>query len=350
MNKVKSTTMRVLIVLTFSVNVVMAITLAQGKQIQRRADFCSQTARALFQACKAEANDGFFKKKAICLNISDPDRREVCFDEADAALEEANQTCTEQRDGRVEACNSLGQDRYDPEIDPAKFDTDFNNLTRPNTYFPLRPGNRWEYQGGNEVNTVEVTSRTKLIEGVTCIVVDDLVFKDGDLSEDTADYFAMNKDGNVHYFGEEVKDYQTFSGDRPRRPGLVSIDGSFKHGREGDKGGIIFLASPTRGKAYLEEFSLGNAEDVTEILSTNYAFGSDRELDRFVPQQLVERLCSQRDCIVTRNFSLLEPGISARKYYARGIGFFLEVKPDSGQILQLVTCNFDSKCASLPRP
>jgi len=53
---------------------------------------------------------------------------------------------------------------------------------------------------------------------------------------------------------------------------------------------------------------------------------------------------------VTRNFSLLEPGVSSRKYYASGIGFFLEVNPATGEVLQLVDCSFDSRCADLPVP
>jgi hypothetical protein len=171
---------------------------------------------------------------------------------------------------------------------------------------------------------------------------------DGDLVEDTDDWFAQAKDGNVWYCGEEVKDYETFEGDRPETPELVSIDGSFKAGRDGDKPGIIFRASPARGDVYREEFSLGNAEDVTEVLSTTYAYGRARELDRFVPRRLAELLCAG-DCVVTRNFTPLEPGISARKYYAPGIGFFLETK-DEGTAVQLVRCNFDPRCARLPPP
>ena len=34
----------------------------------------------------------------------------------------------------------------------------------------------WEYRGGGELNIVQVTSDTKLIEGVRCIVVRDEVF------------------------------------------------------------------------------------------------------------------------------------------------------------------------------
>jgi hypothetical protein len=195
---------------------------------------------------------------------------------------------------------------------------------------------------------LEVVNETKLIDGVTCIVVRDQVSKDGDLSEDTDDWYAQAKDGNTWYCGEEVKNLETFDGDNPRRPELVKIDGSFKAGREGDKPGIIFQASPVVGQSYLEEFSLGNAEDVTEILSTTYKFGGNPELDHLVPQQLAERLCSG-NCVVTKNFSLLEPGVFARKYYARGIGVFLEVE-STGEVIQLTNCSFDSRCHNLPKP
>ncbi|MGH8659698.1 MAG: hypothetical protein ACREV4_14805 [Gammaproteobacteria bacterium] len=178
----------------------------------------------------------------------------------------------------------------------------------------------------------------------------DQVFKDGDLVEDTDDWFVPAKNGNTWYCGEEVKDFESFDGDDPRLPELVSIDGSFKAGRDGDKPGIIFQASPNVGQVYLGEFSLGNAEDVTEVLSTTYAFGNDPELDRLVPKPLAEHLCSAGDCVVTKNFSLLEPGIFARKYYTRGIGFFLEVNSDTGEVLQLVDCSFDARCMDLPAP
>ena len=278
----------------------------------------------------------------------DEEDRDACFDELTEERDQAAKKCRAQREERLAACEVLGQNRYDPDIDPDKFDNDFSKLTRPNPYFPLTIGNRWEYRSENEVNTVEVLNRTKLIEEVTAIVVDDRVFKDGALAEATDDWFAQAKNGDVWYLGEEVKDYEVFDGDMPKLPELVKIDGSFKSGRNGDKGGLFFLAAPRVGRTYLEEFSLGNAEDVTQILSTTYKFGSNAELDQLVPQALAERLCAAGDCIVTRNYSLLEPGISARKYYARGIGLFLEVKPDTRQVLRLVNCNFNARCSSLP--
>ena len=94
--------------------------------------------------------------------------------------------------------------------------------------------------------------------------------------------------------------------------------------------------------------SLGNAEDVTEILSTTYSYGHDQALDEGVSTELAQRFCAG-DCIVTRNYSLLEPGLFARKYYARGVGTILEVE-NTGEVVQLVSCNFDSRCNNLPMP
>lgn len=309
--------------------------------------FCTQTATALFTACQAGVQDDSFVKKAICINVSDAQERTECSNELNAERDEGNQLCQEQQDWRRQACKSLGEGRYDPEFDPALFD-DPRHPTKPNPYFPLAIGNRWEFRSGDEVDVVEVVDESKLMEaGVECIVVRDLVTRDGDLAEATDDWYAHAKDGSTWYCGEEVKDSESFDGDDPRRPELVSIDGSFKAGRDRDKPGIIFPASPTKGAVYLEEFSLANAEDVTEILSTTYKFGSNPQLDQSVPKQLAKRLCSSGDCVVTKNFSLLEPGLSARKYYARGIGVFLEIE-STGEVIQLENCNFDSRCNHLP--
>jgi hypothetical protein len=309
---------------------------------------CSTTALLLFHACRSEVRDDLYVAKAKCLNVSQSEERDGCNGDAKQAFREGSQLCSEQREERLEACGSLGEGRYDPDFSPERFD-DPRAPSRPNPYFPLGVGNVWTYAGGSERNQVEVLRETKDVDGVTCIVLRDRVFHEGDLMEDTDDWFAAARDGSVWYCGEEVKDFELFDGDDPRLPELVSIDGSFKAGRDGDKAGIIFLADPRPGDVYLEEFSLGNAEDLTEILSTTYAYGADAELDSGVPRELAERFC-RGDCVVTRNSSLLEPGVFARKYHARGIGVFLEVDPENGEVNQLVDCNFDPRCENLPQP
>lgn len=311
--------------------------------------FCSRTAKVVFRACKNEVKDDSLITSAKCLNISDQTEREGCLTDAEDTLSEESQLCEDQLSARIDVCKLVGEDRYDPNFDPLLFDSNFSNLTNPNPYFPLTIGNTWEFQGENELNTLEILNETKLIEGVTCIVLRDLVLKNGDIVEFTDDWFAQAKNGTTWYCGDEVKDFESFDGDNPRRAELVSIDGSFKVGRDYDKPGIISLRTPAPGDVYREEFSLGNAEDLAEILTTTYSFGSNAELDQFVPQQLAEILCAG-DCVVTRNFQPSEPGIFARKYYAPGIGYFLEVKPQTGEILQLTNCNFDARCTSLPTP
>jgi hypothetical protein len=332
--------------LTFGITLTMVFTLA-GIGQARSDNYCSETARTLFDACKASVADDTLVKKAVCINVSDAGARGECSDQAKVEREEAIQLCRDQRDTRLSACALLGEGRYDPAIDPALFD-DPKNPTNPNPYFPLTLNNRWEYLAGNEVDVVEIVNETKLIDGVHCIVARDLVSRDGFLHEATDDWYAPAKSGDTWYFGEEVKDLEVFDGDDPKRPELVSIDGSFKAGRNGDKPGIIFLSSPKVGDVYVEEASLGNAEDVTVVLSTTYSFGSGGpELDELVPPDLAALFCSAGDCVVTKNFSLLEPGIFARKYYAAGIGVFLEVEPDESKAIALVSCNFDSRCGML---
>jgi hypothetical protein len=310
--------------------------------------YCTATAKLLFSACGFEARDDQLVARAKCINLSDARERAQCLADARDARIEAGKTCRAQLDGRRAACAVLGESRYDPPFTPDRFDADFRQLSNPNPYFPLGIGNRWVYLGGGERNVVEVTNETKRIEGVTCVVLRDFVYQDGRLKEATDDWYAAGRDGSTWYCGEEVKDYSSFEGDVPRLPELIDIKGSFKHGVNGDKAGIIMPARPRAGQVYLEEFSLGNAEDVSEVLSTSYAHGGGA-LDNLVPRDLALRLCN-RDCVVTKNYSLLEPGVYALKYYARGIGFFLEIKPLEGQRLQLVECNFDARCAALPAP
>ncbi len=316
----------------------------------RRGAYCSATANLLHRACGFEARDDLHVARAKCINIGDAADRAGCHKEAREARREAHETCRAQFETRRAACTLLGEERYAPPFEPTRFDADFGQLSNPNPYFPLAIGNKWVYVGEGERNVVEVLNKTKAIGGVTCIVVRDLVYESGMLKEATDDWFAAGRDGSTWYCGEEVKDYAFFPGDRPQRPELVSRDGSFKHGVEGDKAGLIMPARPRAGQVYLEEFSLGNAEDISQILSTSYAWGGgSAALDRLVPRELAQRLC-QRDCVVTKNWSLLEPGIYALKYYARGIGFFLETKPNEDEAIQLVECNFDQRCIALPSP
>lgn len=329
----------------------IAIGLAAGASAATAAErFCSSTAALQFHACKSEVTDDFLTAGAICSNVVGEKEREDCLDEARLARREANGLCHEQRRARRALCEALGEDRYEPDFDPAHFDDDFGSLTQPHPYFPLAIGNHWDFAGGGESVAVEVLDKTKRIQDVTCVVVSDRVQIGGVLHEDTDDWYGQRKDGGVVYCGESVRNLESFAGDDPEEPELVDVDGSWKAGRDGSLPGTQFPASLAVGMVYRQEWSPGNAEDAAAVLSTSYAFGSDPELDAHVPQGLAELLCAAADCVVTGEFTPIEPDAFQHKYYARGIGLFLEVNPDSGDIVQLVGCNFDPRCAALPQP
>ena len=79
-------------------------------------------------------------------------------------------------------------------IHPSDFTT-----TVTNRYFPLDPGTTWTFDGAGEHVVVSVTDQTRMIAGVTTVVVHDQALEDGEVIEDTEDYYAQDAAGNVWY-------------------------------------------------------------------------------------------------------------------------------------------------------
>jgi hypothetical protein len=286
--------------------------------------FCTGTASLVLAACRAETVDDARIAQANCVNVSDPEARAECGADARAALAEARTECAAQYQARREVCGLLGEARYDPDFTPANFVSpdDIGAGVAPNPYFPLIAGTQWIYQGGDETITVKVTDKTKLIEGVTCRVVNDVVKKNGVVIEDTDDWYAQDVTGAVWYCGEIARDFELFAGDVPADPELVDIGGSWKTGREGAKPGFIMLAQPTVGMAYRQEMLLGDAEDVAEVVDISAS-------------ENVPAAACNGNCLVTRDFSALEPDAKEHKFYAPGVGLILEVD-DEGNRTELI--------------
>lgn len=297
-------------------------------------NYCSQTAALVLGSCEAGARSDFRLAVADCVNVSDQQERDQCLEDAVRARGNDLQSCQQQLQARLDVCDQVGQDRYDPQIDPADF---VNPLAigqgvQPNPYFPLVPGTQWVYEAtsrddaGEEVTetiTVTVTEETKLIEGVTCIVVTDVAMEDDQVVESTNDWYAQDMDGNVWYFGEISKNFETFEGDNPENPELVNLEGSWKAGRDSAKPGILIPAEPQEGEIIRQEVALGTAEDLVEIVSLT---GTETS----------PAASCDGDCLVTRDFSPLEPGISEEKYYAPGVGLILEVDNEGERGPELV--------------
>lgn len=196
---------------------------------------------------------------------------------------------------------------YTVVIDPADF---VDQITNP--YFPLVPGATLIYEGETSegLERVEdyVTHETREILGVTCIVVRNRVTLNGKLVEETFDWYAQDREGNVWYFGEEAKDYENGV--------VVSTKGSWEAGIDGALPGIIMQAKPQVGDPYRQEFYAGEAEDMAQVLS--------------VAESVTVRYGSYDRVVKTMDWTPLEPGKVEDKFYASGIGLILEVMVEGG--------------------
>jgi hypothetical protein len=173
-----------------------------------------------------------------------------------------------------------------------------------NPFLPLIPGSRWRYESSDGAERVEVIvlEEKRNILGITATVVRDTVSEDGQVIEDTFDWYAQDQAGNVWYLGEDSREYEDGE--------VVSTAGSWEAGVDGAKPGIIMQASPQPNVAYRQEYYPGEAEDLAEVL----------QLDgkAMVPFGSYENL------VVIQEWNPLEPGVIENKYYARGVGVVLE--------------------------
>ena len=195
-----------------------------------------------------------------------------------------------------------------PVINPSNFTT---NITNP--YFSLRPGTTFIYEDEKSgvITTTVVTRETAIVNGVTCVVVHDTARLNGQVIEDTYDWYAQDKKGNVWYFGEATAEFE------PDNPIPISTEGSWVAGVDGAQPGIIMKANPRVGEVYNEELAPGVAEDKAKVLSL------DKEVD--------VAYGSFDDALKTKNFTPLDPDNIEHKYYAQGVGLVLGTNPDGGR-------------------
>lgn len=201
---------------------------------------------------------------------------------------------------------------YFVDINPQDFE---NTDIVGNSFFPLNSGKTFVYEGEDEDGVPvrveeEYTAQTKVIMGVTCVVVNAREYEDGELIEDTFDWYAQDKEGNVWYFGEDTKEIENGQ--------TVGTAGSWEAGVDGALPGVIMFAKPIPGLWYRQEYYAGEAEDVAQVLSLdesiNVTFGNFS------------------NCLQMAEWSPLEPGIVEHKFYAPEVGLVkvVAVKGESG--------------------
>ena len=184
-------------------------------------------------------------------------------------------------------------------LDPANFTTRIDN-----PYWPLVPGSVWIYasreaSGARERDVVRVLKRTKVIAGVRAVVVHDRATRGTSLVEDTFDWFAQDRQGNVWYLGEATQAY----GRNGRRS---STSGSWEAGVQGAHAGVVMPARPAAGLQYRQEYRKGTAEDHARVLS--------------VDDQVQSPAGHFRNAVLTKEFSPVEPNDLEYKLYARNVG------------------------------
>ncbi|MEW5941273.1 MAG: hypothetical protein AB1750_16540 [Chloroflexota bacterium] len=207
-------------------------------------------------------------------------------------------------------------DAYAVALTPADFVTAIDN-----PYLPLIPGSKWIYEarlddGTVERNEIEVLAETRVVNGVTATVVHDVVYVEGQIAEETYDWYAQDKEGNVWYLGEDVNNYVNGA--------LANHAGSWEWGVDGALPGIMMWADPSAhvNEEYRQEYYAGEAEDMGQVLSLS--------------ESVTVPFGSFDNVLKTYDFSSLDKDLQENKFYAKGIGVIKEIDLNSGEEVALI--------------
>ncbi len=222
--------------------------------------------------------------------------------------------------GKRQVQSSKPTEIYNPQINPKDFVSNINNK-----YLTLTSGKKFIYEGkteeGVERTEVYVTHEKKKILGVNAVIVWDRVWLNDELIEDTKDWYAQDKHGDVWYFGEDSKELVNGK--------VAGTKGSWQAGVKGALPGIVMKANPQVGDDYRQEYYPGEAEDMAEVVS----LGAKAKV----------KYGSFSNCLQTRDRNPLEPGGDEYKYYCPEIGGLVyEVKIKDGEGAQLIDVEEDS--------
>ena len=136
----------------------------------------------------------------------------------------------------------------------------------------------------------------------------DTVTLDGEIIEDTLDWYAQDEGGTVWYLGEDTAEFEDGE--------ITTREGSFEAGVDGAQAGVIMPASPAVGMSYRQEYYEGEAEDNGEVLALG--------------EQVDVPAGEYDDLVKTADTTPLEPDVLEHKYYARDVGLVLTIDREAG--------------------
>jgi hypothetical protein len=179
-------------------------------------------------------------------------------------------------------------------------------LTIDNEFFPLVVGEQLVLEGVEDGELIEleitVLNETEVVDGITTRVLEEAEWVDGELAEISRNFFAQADDGTVCYFGEDVDIYEGGV--------VVSNEGAWRAGVDGNRAGIFMPGNPQIGDIYANEIAVGVAEDQAEIID----FGE--EID--VPAGIFDDTLTIEEC------NPLEDAEKDTKVFVRGIGIAID--------------------------
>jgi hypothetical protein len=198
--------------------------------------------------------------------------------------------------GALGACTGIGQApawREDFPVDKANLAD-----TGRNPYCILEPGYTLHFEHGKSTLTITVLDETLDVDGVKTRIVEERETRNGQLTEVSRNFFAIDRTTrDVYYFGEDVDIY--------RGGKAVRHEGAWRSGVNGAKFGLIMPGTPKVGDRFYQERAPGVAMDRCEIVS--------------LTDQFTTPAGTFRNCLRTRESSPMEGG-SEDKLYAPGVG------------------------------
>ena len=171
--------------------------------------------------------------------------------------------------------------------------------TGRNPYFVLEPGYQLVLEGGSVRLTVTVLDATKTVAGVETRVVEERETDKGSLVEVSRNYFAISaRTNSVFYFGEDVDIYKNGA--------ITSHEGAWLAGTNGAQFGLMMPGEALLKARYYQEVAPKVAMDRAEIVGLAASVPTPAGVFG--------------NCLRIEETTPLEPGTTAAKYYARGIG------------------------------
>jgi hypothetical protein len=175
-----------------------------------------------------------------------------------------------------------------------------------NPYFPLPVGSQSILEGVQGATlfrvVISVLDSTLDVAGVTTRVVEEVETENGELVEDSRNFFVQAVDGTVCYYGEDVDVYENGV--------IVDHPGQWRAGVNGAVPGILMPTTPAVGQAFRQEVAVGVAEDRSQFVAMN-------ELMALPGGTFHATLRSSET-------TPLEPGHISRKAYARDVGLIVD--------------------------